>query len=100
RFDPAGTGRLDAGPRHREPVPVQPGPGQQVQVLPVAVVVVAGDVTGLAVDHPSGRMAERVPDGRPASVLLDRALDLVSGRGRTPDEVTREAGFRLGQRRF
>ena len=69
RLDRPGAGGLHPRPGDREPVRVDAQLGQQVEVLRPAVVVVAGHVTGLAVDHPARRVAERVPDRRAAPVL-------------------------------
>src|SRR5690606_16441490 len=66
--------------------------GEDVQVLFQAVVVVAGQVTGVAVGHQAGGVGEGVPDGRPAAVLVPGTLHLVGGRGRTPQEVVGESG--------
>ena len=52
-----------------------------------AVVVVGRDVAGVAVEHLAGRAGEGVPDGRAATVLVERPLDLVRGGGRAPEEV-------------
>src|SRR5690606_6125008 len=81
----AAPGRLDARPGDREPVGLQPEPGHEVEVLLVAVVVVAGDVPGVPVPHPSRGVAVGVPDARPAPVLPGGALDLV-GRGRRAED--------------
>src|SRR5690606_33627804 len=66
--------------------------GEDVQVLFQAVVVVAGQVAGVAVGHQAGGVGEGVPDGRPAAVLVPGTLHLVGGRGRTPQEVVGESG--------
>src|SRR5690606_9228273 len=78
-------------PSEGEPVRADPQPGEQFQVLGPAVVVVACDVAGLAFGDLSRRVAEGVPDGRSAPVLVYGAFDLI-GRGRgPPDEVRRKA---------
>ena len=53
------------------------------------VVVVAGDVAGVAVVDRARHPAEGVPDGRRPAVLVDRALDLVRRRGDAPPEARR-----------
>src|SRR5271167_619251 len=50
------------------------------------MVVVAGDVTGVAAVDLDGKTAKGVPDRRPAPVLLDRALDLVGRRRGAPQK--------------
>ena len=57
--------RHDPGPRHREPVRADPELGHQGHVLFVPVVLIAGDVTGVAVPDLARLAAERVPDGCP-----------------------------------
>ena len=51
------------------------------------MVVVDGDVAGLAVEDPARLAHERVPDARAAAALGDGALDLVGGGGDAPREV-------------
>jgi hypothetical protein len=80
------SGRLDPGPGDGEPVRVHAQPRQQVHVLLITVVVVTGDVPGLAGGDPVRFVHERVPDRRSAAVLGDRTLDLVGGGGRAPAE--------------
>src|SRR5262249_34437600 len=46
-----------------------------------AVVVVAGDVAGVAVGDLAGGAAEDVPDRGAAAVFVDRAFDLIGGGG-------------------
>jgi hypothetical protein len=41
------------------------------------VVVVTGDVTGVAVPHLSGTVTEGVPDGGTAAVNVDGTFDLI-----------------------
>ncbi len=87
----AGSGRLDARPRDREPVGGQAKVGHERDVLAEARVVVAGDVAGVAVGDPAGRVGEGVPHRRPLTVGVPRPLDLVGGRGGAPHEVLGEA---------
>ena len=90
-----GPGRLDARPRDGEAVRAEAEPGHEVEVALPAVVVIARDVAGVAVPHLAGRLAEGVPDRRPAAVFLRRALDLVgSGRG-AEGEAGREDETRI-----
>src|SRR5262249_34875007 len=62
----------------------------QLHVLPVAVVVVVGDVSGVAVLDLARRVRVRVPDRWALAVLVPRALDLVGRGGRAPEETRRE----------
>ena len=83
----AAAGRLQARPRERQPVGRDAELGHEVEVVRPAVVVVDGDVAGLAVEDPAGLAHERVPDARAAAALGDGALDLVGGGGDAPREV-------------
>jgi hypothetical protein len=63
---------------------------QEVEILFEAVVVVAGDIAGVAVQNVAGSMREGIPDRGPAPILVNRAFDLVgSGRG-APQETFRK----------
>ena len=84
---PPGAAGLYAGPGDGEPVRVQPEVPDDVEIRLVAVIVVVGDVTGVAVERLAWGVAEGVPDRPSAAALVDRALDLVAGGGRPPDEV-------------
>ena len=59
---------------------------QQLEVLAIAVVVVAGDERGVAV----GDLARLLLPFPPVAVLVV-ALDLVGGAGRAPEKPAREA---------
>src|SRR2546426_10301405 len=52
-----------------------------------AVVLVAGDVARLAPQGSAGRVGKAVPDARARAVGERRALDLIGGRSRPPQEV-------------
>src|SRR5690606_41278688 len=67
--------------------------GHRRDVAAVAVVVVAGDVAGVAAADPAGRVAELVPDRPAPAVLVDGPLDLVGGGGHAPDEVRSEVRY-------
>ena len=84
------TLREDPRPGDAEAIRLEPDLLHQVEVLRPAVVVVAGDVAGVAVLDHARRVAEAVPDRLAAAVLGDGALDLVGGRGGPPQEVSRE----------
>ena len=84
---PAAPVGLDARPRDREAVALEPERLHQVEVLAPAVVVVAGGLAGVAVRDLPGQGREAVPDRLAAAVRARRALDLERrGRG-APDEA-------------
>ena len=84
------AGGKDARPGDREPIGVEAAARQPFNVLDPAMIVVAGDVAGVAILHRARRVREHVPDALAAPVLLDRAFDLIA-RGRSaPDEIRRE----------
>jgi hypothetical protein len=82
--------RLHARPSDREAIGLQAELRHQVEVLAPAVVVVAGDLAGLAAGHRAGHAAEGVPDRVAAPVLAHRSLDLVRRRGRAEPHLSRE----------
>ncbi len=86
RVGRAGAVGLDPRPRHRQVVGVHAQPGHQRHVLAVAVVVVAGHVTGRTVGHPAGLVGERVPHRDAGAVLGGGAFHLVRGGGHAPDK--------------
>ncbi len=78
--------REHARPRHREAVGADAEIAHQRDVLRITVIVVAGNVAGLAIVHVAGA-AKRVPDAGAATVFIRRAFNLI-GRGRdAPDEI-------------
>jgi hypothetical protein len=81
---------VDPRPGDAEPVRAEADIGHAVEVLAPAVVVVAGDVAGVAVLGRARRVAEPVPDRLAPAVLADRPFDLVGGRGGTPQEAIGE----------
>ena len=83
---------LGHGPRpgHREPVGLHPQPAHQGQVLPPAVVVVAGDASVRAVGDVPGDRGVAIPDALAASVGAGRSLDLVGRGGDAPEEAVGE----------
>src|SRR5215213_8210121 len=82
---------LNAWPGYGEAVRLHPEVGHQVEVFLQAVVMVAGNVSRVAMANLALGVAERVPDRRSASVLCGGALDLVGGRGRAPQKVLGES---------
>ena len=93
--EPFGIGRAaalrkDARPGDGKSVCLDAEGFHQLDVALVAVVVIVGDVTVRVVGDLAGRVGERVPNGRHASVFGDGALDLI-GRGcGAPEEAGRE----------
>src|SRR5262249_10518371 len=54
------------------------------------MIVIAGDIPGVAALYPTRRMRKDVPDALAAAIGIDRSLDLIArGRG-APDEVCGE----------
>src|SRR6266536_703445 len=78
-------GRLDARPLDREPVRTVPQPVQELEVLPKAMVLVAGRVGAVAVQDAAALL--ELP---PVAVVV-AALDLVGGGGAAPEEPVGEA---------
>src|ERR1035441_6859853 len=71
---------LDARPGHRQPVAVDPEVAHETHVLGIPVVVVARDIASVATGHAARRVAEGVPDRKPATPLVHGTLDLVGRR--------------------
>src|SRR3712207_895769 len=84
----------DPGPGDREPIRGRADRLHQRHVLLVPVVVVVGEVTGVAVLDLAGRVREGVPDGRALAVLVPGPLDLVRRRGDAPVEAVRKPSRR------
>jgi len=78
--------RQDPGPGDREAIGLKPELGHQCHVFPVAVVVIAGDVSGLSAEDPSRLLAVDIPDGESLAVLAGGAFDLIGSRGGAPLE--------------
>ena len=79
-----------ARPRRREAIGVQAHVRHERDVVAVEVVVIAGDVAVVAVDHGVGHPAERVPDRVATTVLAGRTFDLEGRGGGAEQEVRRE----------
>ena len=62
----------------------------QPHIFLEAVIVVAGDVAGVPLEHLARLVGEAVPDGRALAVLEGCALDLIGRGGRAPDEILAE----------
>ena len=69
---------------------LMPSCSHQRDVVGPPVVVVVGDVAGLAVPDRARPPAEGVPDRLAAAVVGYRALNLVRSRGDAPGEAGRE----------
>ena len=80
----------DPRPRDGEAERVEPEVAHEGDVVGIAVIEVARDRARVAAANLAGRRAEPVPDALAAAVGGGGALDLVRGRGRTPEEVGRE----------
>ncbi len=81
----------DPRPRDGEPVGGQAQLREQIEVFLEPVIVIAGDVTGVAVCHRAGHPAECVPDRPSPAVFVRGALDLVRGGRRAEEEPGRKA---------
>ena len=77
--------RLDARPLNGEAVGIQPGPGEEPDVLLVAVVVVAGRAAGL------GEAGMRQLLLQPVVAMDVVALDLMGGGRRADKKAFRES---------
>jgi len=96
--DRAGPRGNDPRPADREAIRVEAELAHEADVLRPAVIVVAGDVAGLAGGDRAGAPAELIPDGRSLPVLVVRALDLVCrGRG-TKKEARGKPAVELAHR--
>jgi hypothetical protein len=89
RLDPAGATGLDAWPGNREPVRTEAELPHDADVLLPPVVMVVRDVAVVARPGATRRVAEGVPDGGAAPVLVDRSFDLVSSGCDPPQDVGR-----------
>src|SRR5262245_6848481 len=86
-LDRAAAGRKNARPRGRKPISGKIAACEQIDIVAPAVIVVTGDIAGIAVLHAPGRVGEDVPDALAASVFVDRAFDLIARGRRAPYEV-------------
>ena len=93
RVDLALPFRENARPSDGKPVGSQMHRLEQVDILLPAVVAVAGNVPGFPVFGFARRMAEGVPDGGSAPILIHTALDLIGCGRRTPDKIFRKWHF-------
>jgi hypothetical protein len=98
RIGLAGSLRKNAGPGDGEPVGFRADVLHQRDVFLVTVIVVVGDIAGVAVSDVAGRVRVSVPDRLALAVLVPRAFDLVSRGGGAPIETVgeRSRGTRRG----
>ncbi len=99
----AGSVGEDARPGDGEAVGLEAEGLHELHIFFVAMVVVVGDVAGVAVVGLAGSVGEGIPDGDAAAVFFDRAFDLIGGCGRSPEEALGEevrsrcGGVRIGR---
>src|SRR5690606_29054307 len=82
--------RKDARPGNGEAIGLRADVLQQRDIFLVTVIVVDGDIAGVAVSDLSGRVGVSVPDGLTLAVLVPRPLNLVSRRSDTPEKSFRK----------
>jgi hypothetical protein len=83
----AGASGEDARPADGETVGLEAHRFHEGDVLLVEMVVIVGDVAGVAVVGLAGSVGEGVPDGGTAAVFVDGAFDLIGSGGGAPEEV-------------
>ena len=91
--------RHDARPGDGEPVGLHADPAHQRNVLGEAMVVVAGDIAGIAIGDAAGNPAIAVPDAGAPPVGRGGAFDLIARGRNAPDEVASQAS-RTGDARY
>src|SRR5260370_35477704 len=89
-FRSASPLRQDARPGGRQPIGADAELTHQSDVLGPAVIMIAGDIARVLAEDVAGLGAESVPDRRPAAILPDLALDLVSRGRRAPEKPAGE----------
>ena len=82
--------RQHATPTNAEAVGLQAERAHQRDVVGIAMVVVAGNVAGIAAGGQSGRMREALPDARARAVVERRPFDLIRRGGRAPQKTGRK----------
>lgn len=80
----------DAGPTDGKAVVLNGEGLHEVEVFFVAVIVIAGGVSGVSVLDIAGLMGEYVPNGRGFTVCVPSAFVLVRGGGNAPHKVFRK----------
>src|SRR5215469_6188666 len=84
----------DARPGDGKAIGRQTEVGHELDILLDAMVVINGDITGLALIGMSRRGREAVPNGGTTPIFARRAFDLVGGGRRAPQELSRKAHSR------
>ena len=84
--------RQDSRPTGRQAISAEAKFAHQRYVLGPAVIMIAGNIAGVAIHDLAGQMTKSVPDRRTAAVLSDRSLDLERCGRRSPKETVRKAG--------
>jgi hypothetical protein len=82
----AGTGRKDTTPTDAEAIGLEAESLHQGNIVTPAIVVVARNVTGVAVDRAAGTVRKALPDARACAIGERAAFDLVRRRGSAPEE--------------
>ena len=82
--------RQHARPGHGKPVDLRAKALHQRHVFPVAMVVVARHIAGIAIGNTARLSAEQVPDAGAAPVLCGGPLDLIGRGGDAPLERCRQ----------
>ncbi len=85
--------RKNARPGNTESKGLQAQLFHQGHVFPIAVILVAGYVAGVAVLDMSRLTAEAIPDRLASAVLIPGAFRLVCGRGASPVEAIRKLQY-------
>src|SRR5690606_24204526 len=78
----------DSTPRNAEAIRLHTQPPHQSHVLAIAVVVIAGDIAGVAARARARRVREAMPNTRTCAIRERRALDLIGGGGRAKPEIS------------
>ncbi len=81
RIHRAATLRKNARPRERQAIGPQSKVRHQSHVLAEAVVVIAGDIAGVAAENFTRGVGEGIPDGEALAAFQPGPLDLVAGGG-------------------
>src|SRR5438132_4184458 len=80
----------NATPRNTESIGGEAEVAHECDVGFVAVIVIAGNVAGVAVRDETRRVTESMPDARPRAIGERRSFDLIRSGRRTPEEGGRE----------
>src|SRR6266568_5633059 len=83
--------RLNARPGDRKAVALLVKAFRQCNVLRIAVVLIAGDVSCRVSLYFTGGMAKAIPYGLAFAILIPCSLYLVGGRRRSPKKALRKA---------